>query len=140
MNTYMYMNWKKKSGAVVCNVAFTVDRTWQKRGHSSKTGVALVLAVETWEILDYEIRSLYCHACVANKSKKQSSEEYRTWKSEHVPYCCLDRKGSSDSMETDCAADIFLRSVERYGLHYKHFLVKVTVVALGLCKRNALRG
>ena len=111
-----------ESGAVICNVAVTVDGTWQKRGHSSKIGVVFVIAVETGEILDYELKSLYCHACVANKNKKQSEEEYEIWKSKHELQCCLDHKGSSDSMETDCAVEIFLRSVERYGLRYTTFV------------------
>ena len=111
-----------ESGVVVCNVAVTVDGTWQKRGHSFKIGVVFVLAVETGEILDYEIRSLYCHACVANKNKKQSAEEYKKWKSEHEPLCRIDHKGSSDSMETDCAVDIFLHSVERCSLRYTIFV------------------
>lgn len=37
----------------VAEVAVTVDGTWQRRGHSSKIGVILVISVDTGEVLDY---------------------------------------------------------------------------------------
>ena len=47
--------------AIPCSV--TVDGTWQKRGHTSKIGVVFAISVDTGEILDYEIKSLFCCEC-----------------------------------------------------------------------------
>lgn len=58
----------------IANVSVTVDGTWQKRGHSSKIGVVFVISVETGEILDYEVKSLFCHECKARSSCDQESE------------------------------------------------------------------
>ena len=49
----------------VAHVSVTVDGTLQKRGNSSKIGVVFVISVETGEILDYEVKSLFCHGCKA---------------------------------------------------------------------------
>lgn len=72
------------SGAVICSVAVTVYGTWQKRG------LVFVIAIETGEVLDYELRCLYCHECVVEKNKTQSAEEYEKWRSEHESQCSLD--------------------------------------------------
>ena len=47
----------------VAEVAVTLGGTWQKRGHSSQIGVIFVISVDTGEILDYCVKSLFCHAC-----------------------------------------------------------------------------
>ena len=48
-------------GDIIACVPVTVDATWQKSGHSSKLGIVFVISVDTGEILDYEVRSLFCH-------------------------------------------------------------------------------
>ena len=61
---------------LIANVAVTVDNTWQKRGHSSKIGVVFVISVLNGEILDYEVKSLFCHECKAHGSHMK----YKEWK------------------------------------------------------------
>ena len=51
---------------VVANVSVTIDGTWQKRGHSSRIGVTFVISVDTGEVLDYYVKSLFCHECKAH--------------------------------------------------------------------------
>ena len=104
-------------GDIIANVAVTVDGTWQKRGHTSKIGIVFLLSVETSEVLDYEVRSLICHECVSAKSMN-SPENFLMWYAEHKDSCLIKHEGSSDSMKSQCAKEIFLRSVDFHGLRY----------------------
>ena len=41
------------TGDIIGKIAVSVDGTWQKRGHSSKTGVVFVMSIDTGEVIDY---------------------------------------------------------------------------------------
>ena len=92
-----------KNGSKVAQVAVSVDGTWQKRGHTSKIGVVFVISIDTGEVLDFEIKSLFCHVCSKNKHLIQGSDAYKKWWKFHEPNCNINHKGSSDSMETEGA-------------------------------------
>ena len=103
--------------AVSC--AVTVDGTWQKRGHTSKIGVVFVLSVVTGEILDYQVKSLVCHMCSKALCKvKDNEKDLLKWREKHNENCQINHKGSSDSMESAAAIELFCRSVERRKLKY----------------------
>ena len=72
-----------ENGDKIAEVGVTVDGSWQKRGHTSKIGVVFLLSVLTGEVLDYEVMSFYCHACVAHSKLDKQSEEYRNWMTRH---------------------------------------------------------
>ena len=42
------------------NMAVSIDGTWQKRGHNSKTGVVFAISIITGEVLDCEVKALFC--------------------------------------------------------------------------------
>ena len=92
------------------NVAVTVDGTWMKRGYQSKLGVVFVQSVRTGEVLDYVVKSLYCHKCTRQKNKL-SKEEFEIWSEDHKDSCQINHKGSSVKMESEGAKEIFLRSM-----------------------------
>ena len=49
------------------------DGTWQKRGFSSLNGAVAVISIETGKVVvDVEIMSRYCNACVSNEQLKES--------------------------------------------------------------------
>ena len=52
------------NGVMTARVAVTLDGTWQKREHSSKHGVVYLLSVDMGEVLDYCVKTLFCHKCV----------------------------------------------------------------------------
>uniref|UniRef100_A0A7M5UK02 Mutator-like transposase domain-containing protein n=1 Tax=Clytia hemisphaerica TaxID=252671 RepID=A0A7M5UK02_9CNID len=109
------------NGEIIADVSVIVDGTWQRRGHSSKIGVVFVISVETGEVLDYEVKSLFCHSC----SKRQSSmteSDFQKWYETHAKECEINHKGSSDFMETSGAKEIFLRSIDKYNLKYTVFV------------------
>ena len=58
-------------GQKVANAAVTLDGTWpwQRKGHSSKIGVVLVVSVRTGEVLDYEVLNLVCHECQCHEKE-----------------------------------------------------------------------
>ena len=91
-----------------------------KRGHQSKLGVVFVQAVETGEVLDFSVKSLFCHTCCKQR-KKLSDKDFNAWYETHQSSCKVNHKGSSDKMETEGAKEIFLRSMER-NLIYNLFI------------------
>ena len=67
----------------IFEVSVSVDGTWQKRyGYSLLLGVLFVLAIETGEILDYEVRSKVCFECKSREYDKDS-EHYKRWREDH---------------------------------------------------------
>ena len=106
----------------VAEVAVTVDGTWQKRGHSLKIGVIFVISVDTGEILDYCVKSLFCHVCKAHCTDNQDSDKHKKWKEEHQPKCEINHHGSSEDMEATAAVEIFSRSISFRKLKYTTFV------------------
>ena len=119
-------------GDKFAKVAVTVDGTWMKRGHQSKLGVVFVQSVETGEVLDYAVKSLFCHMCSQNR-KKKSPKDFADWFQGHEPNCSINHKGSSDKMESDGAKEIFLRSTKR-NLIYTLFVGDGDSSSFGLVK------
>ena len=107
-------------GVIIANVDVSVDGTWQRRGHNSKTGVVFIISILTGEVLDYEVKTLFCHECVAHKSDDKTTLRYQQWVKNHV--CDINHSGSSDSMETTAAVEMFTRSVEKHNLKYTTFV------------------
>lgn len=107
---------------IIAHVAVTVDGTWQKRGHSSKIGVVFVISVDTGEILDCEVKSLFCQQCQVHGHQNQDSEEYKEWKKSHKEKCEINHHGSAEDMEAAAAVEIFSRSIETRKLKYTTFV------------------
>ena len=51
---------------LIAKVGVTVDGTRQKRGHSSKMGDVFVISIDTGEVLDYDVHSLFCQECTSH--------------------------------------------------------------------------
>lgn len=68
-----------ENGDMIADVAVTLDGTWQRRGHTSKIGVTFILSVLTGEVLDFSVKSLICHECVAKKHCDKDSDDYKKW-------------------------------------------------------------
>ena len=105
---------------LIAKVGVTVDGTWQKRGHYSKMCVVFVISIDTGEVLDYNVRSLFCHECTSNYARK-SKDDFDNWYNQHKIHCQINHTGSADKMESEGAKSIFLRSLEK-GLKYITFI------------------
>ena len=100
----------------------TVDGTWQKRGHSSQIRVIFVISVDTGEILDYVVKSLFCHECKAHNDDDKDSEKYKEWKHAHETRCQINHHGSSEEMEATAAVEIFSLGISLRKLKYTTFV------------------
>ena len=105
------------------DIGISFDGTWQKRGHSSLKRVAAAISVTTGKVLDVEVLSRHCKSCTEHvRLKETKPDEYEAWKVTHEKKCQLNHDGSSSSMESAAAVNIFSRSVETYGIRYlKYF-------------------
>ncbi|XP_070176989.1 uncharacterized protein [Littorina saxatilis] len=114
--------WEDDDGILWVDVAF--DGTWHKRGFSSHYGVGVVVDVLTGYVLDFCVKSTYCHTCAMNKEKLEgmTAAEQLQWKQLHQPDCSINHEGSAKSMERDAALELWGRSVERHNLRYRTML------------------
>lgn len=104
-------------------ISVTVDGTWQKRyGYSSLHGVVFFMAVETGEVLDYEVKSNICFQCKARTKWDKESEKFKKWFDEHKDKCLVNHTLSSESMGKDAAIRIFKCSIEKYKLKYTTYV------------------
>ena len=54
----------------IINVAVSVDGAWQKRyGHNSLNGMVFVISIDTGYVLDYIVKTKFCHICKSNGKK-----------------------------------------------------------------------
>ena len=98
-------------------VAVSIDGTWQKRyGHNSLLGATFVISIYNGCVLDYSIK---CKTCTVCKKNPNPSEE---WKKSHEPFCQINHRGSSGSMERDGALQMFLRSIDKNNLKYTEYI------------------
>ena len=81
-----------------------------------------VISVRTEEILDYALKTLYCHECIAHNKDDKDIKVYQKWKDMHSSQCSINHTGSAERMEKDGATEIFLRSIETRGLVYNIFV------------------
>lgn len=103
-------------------IGVSYDGSWQRRGYSSLNGVGTIISVDTGKILDTTILSRYCKTCAVNENMKtEKPDEYENWWVKHEENCQLNHTGSSSSMETAGAVQIFSRSLSKYGLKYLKF-------------------
>ena len=59
------------------NMVVSIDGTWQKRGHNTQTGVVFAISIITGEVLDCELKVLFCYECALHKHDDQSSLKYK---------------------------------------------------------------
>ena len=100
------------------NCTVSLDGSWQTRGFSSLNGV--VTGMSGRKCIDYDILTKTCRACAICEGKDKTSEKYLEWQANHS--CLINHTGSSSSMESCGALNIFHRSVERYNLRYEYYL------------------
>ena len=89
-----------EDGQEIGKIPVTVDGTWQKRGHTSEFGVVFVLSVRSREILDYEVLSHFCQACLSHNSMNKDSHELKEWQAKPADQCEIYHFGSSGDMES----------------------------------------
>lgn len=89
------------------DIAVAVDGPWQRRGHTSLSGVVTATSVATGKVIDVECLTKYCSKC---KLKVGA----------HI--CHANYAGPSGGMEAKGAVDIFCRSEHARSARYVEFL------------------
>ena len=106
---------------MVSDIDASFDGTWQRRGHVSLNGVVTAISQENGKCVDYEVLSKTCQACkIWERKKETDTEGYNQFQFNHV--CSINHKGTSGSMESKAAVEIFKRSVEVNKLRYKKYI------------------
>ncbi|KAM7302316.1 hypothetical protein ISCGN_017833 [Ixodes scapularis] len=98
------------------DICITFDGTWHKRGHTSQFGVGVAIELETGFVIDFSVKSKYCHGC--QLGPKEGSDGFEEWAQSHAETCQKNFEGSSNAMEVAAAATIFSRSVELHNMQY----------------------
>lgn len=99
------------------------DGTWKKRGFSSLFGASTLIGKYTGKVLDVMVMSSFCGVCNKWKSLKTTDPlEYEMWYETHVDECTINHAGSSGKMEISDITQMFLRSIEKYGVKYVTYI------------------
>lgn len=94
-------------------ITVIVDGGWSKRSHrhsyNAKSGVAIIIGMETGKILHIGVRNKYCTAC-SQGIPEDKHTCYRNWEE------------SSSQMETDIILEGFLKAEQTHGVRYTRFV------------------
>ena len=98
-------------------ITVIVDAGWSKRSHkhsyNAKSGVGIIVGMETKKLLYVGVRNKYCSVCAhaETQGKEPPQDEcHKNW------------VGPSSSMETDIIVQGFQEAETKYGLRYTKFV------------------
>ena len=104
----------------ILEIGVSYDGSWHKRGHSSHTGIGVVIDLLTGLPIDYEVLSNFCLQCQLAPSSED--ENLHDWLQKHSEHCSKNYAGSANSMELECARRIWERSEQKHKLRYTTIL------------------
>ena len=80
----------------VTNVTASFDGTWQRRGFSSKNGIATAVTVNNGssKVIDTKTMSNYCNKC-SIMVNRLSENNFKIWYKNHKPTCSINYIGSA---------------------------------------------
>jgi hypothetical protein len=84
--------------------------------------VAIIIDIITGLVLDFEVLSKYCHACVLQGKKTMTPIEREDWEEGHGPFCCKNFQQSSKAMEKEAALRMWRRSIAKNNMRYTQML------------------
>ena len=110
-------------GAVdIVDTSVPCNGTWQKRGFTSLNGAVACLSIDTGKVIDVDVISRYCQACVTSAPLEQSDpDKFENFLAHHKPDYRINCMGSAPAMEAEGTVNIFKRSMEKKGLRYVNF-------------------
>ena len=105
-----------------CTVSF--DASWHRRGHFSNQGFAAVIESESGKVLDYQLYDRVCFSCSSWTEERKAScpDVYAKFWDSHKALCNSNLSGSSQSMESSAAVEVWKRSIETHGLIYGTYI------------------
>ena len=103
---------RRNSPDEIIDTAVSLDGTWQKRGFTSYNGAVVAISIPTGRIVDVEVMSRYCQACIQIESYKSKDVAlYEKYKIDHD--CTINHSGSAPAMEQVGVKRIFGRSIDK---------------------------
>lgn len=94
-------------------ITVIVDGGWSKRSHkhsyNANSGVAVIIGMETQNILFMGVRNKYCSTCARAEKKGGVVPNH---------HCFKNWIGSSSSMETDIIVEGFQKAESQHGVRY----------------------
>ncbi|KAI8773177.1 hypothetical protein BgiBS90_025595 [Biomphalaria glabrata] len=105
------------------DITVSFDGSWQKRGHTSKHGLGVVIETTTGLAVDFHVMSTYCQKCstTGKNMLKRGKAVYDEWFKRHELDCTINHSGSSGLMEVNAAKVMWLRS-QNLGFRYTTFV------------------
>jgi len=97
------------------------DSSWKKRGFTSFYGLTTLIGYYSGKVIDFIVKSGYCHACAVHK-EKYDDDEFSQWFETHQDTCSSNHEGSAGKMEVDSIVEMFLRSEEKHGVKYTDYI------------------
>ncbi|KYQ59592.1 hypothetical protein ALC60_01383 [Trachymyrmex zeteki] len=115
----------KEKGLPEDRLTVSGDGSWPKRGFTALLGIISLIGKYTNKVIDVAVRSKICQAC-SNYSQKfpENTPEFDAWFTEHceAENCTRDHDGSAGLIEVEGVQEMFLRSVEKYGVMYEYYI------------------
>ena len=104
--------------------AVSFDASWHRRGHYSNQGFAAAIDADSGKVLDYSLYDRVCFSCSKWPETRRSScpEEFAEYWIMHKDLCTANYQGTSQSMESTGAIEIWRRSIETHNLAYGTYI------------------
>uniref|UniRef100_A0A2C9L576 Mutator-like transposase domain-containing protein n=1 Tax=Biomphalaria glabrata TaxID=6526 RepID=A0A2C9L576_BIOGL len=105
------------------DITVSFDGSWQKRGHTSKHGLGVVIETTTGLAVDFHVMSTCCQKCstTGKNMLKRGKAVYDEWFKRHELDYTINHSGSSGLMEVNVAKVMWLRS-QNLGFRYTTFV------------------
>lgn len=98
-------------------ITVIVDGGWSKRTHkhsyNAKSGVGIIIGLETGKLLHVGVRNKYCSVCTQAEKENTTPQQHN---------CHKNWDGPSSSMETDIILQGFKEAESKYGVRYTTFI------------------
>ena len=106
------------------NSTVSFDASWHRRGHFSNQGFAAVIESESGKVLDHQLydRVGFSGSSWTEERKASSPDVYAEFWDSHKALCNANFSGSSQSMESSAAVEVWKRSIETHGLIYGTYI------------------
>ena len=93
----------------ITDVSISRDGTSQKHGFTSFNGAVIVMSTNTGKVLDVEVMSRYCNACLmCDTLKLRDRAKYEQYKLSHINH-----RGTASAMEKDGVVNSFNLSIKK---------------------------
>ncbi|GFW13740.1 uncharacterized protein TNCV_2105641 [Trichonephila clavipes] len=84
----------------IIDVSVSYDGTWQKRGHTSKLGLRIIIDALSGLVVDYEVLLKYCQSfVVTSRYMIVNRVEFHTLQKGHADECYKNFDGPSGAMK-----------------------------------------